>query len=107
VPIRVQTHRHAYQPTLAQRRRDYDRSRRNKDAKAFYNSRAWQECRLSKLRQDPLCEPCKRRNRLVPATHVHHLDPVSKCEDSRLEISRMESQCASCHSTLHAEETNP
>lgn len=104
MPTRVKTHKSAYQPTLAQQRRDYDRLRRNKEAKAFYHTKAWEECRRSKLRQDPLCEVCKRENRLVAATHVHHKESVEDYDDLRLEMGNLESQCASCHSRLHASE---
>lgn len=78
---------------------------RRTDTKAFYNSKAWcgpQGARQQKLRQDPLCERCKREGRYVPATHVHHKVEVRDDPGRALDIENLESLCTPCHSRIHA-----
>jgi 5-methylcytosine-specific restriction enzyme A len=57
---------------VAEAARRYDRERRDRDAKAFYNSGAWRAARAHILAKAPLCVDCLRGGRFVPATEVHH-----------------------------------
>jgi 5-methylcytosine-specific restriction endonuclease McrA len=80
----------------------YDRYKRDRDAKRFYNSRAWLMLRLLKLQLDPLCEPCKASGTYVPASIVHHKHERRHNPELSLALDNLESMCESCHSRLHA-----
>ena len=103
---RVPTFRPAYPlpAPAADRHRLYDRTRRNRASKDFYNSTPWKRVRSLKLSRDPLCEPCKREGRTMAATTVHHKLPLTERPDLALDLENLESICASCHSRHHASE---
>ena len=48
-------------PTLAQRQREYNRNRRDKEATRFYHLAAWLKVRDIKLCDAPWCEDCLSR----------------------------------------------
>lgn len=84
--------------------RYYDRYKRNKDAKRFYNSAAWKRLRLLALQRDHyLCQPCLRRGVLTPADDVHHIEPIEKAPDRALDLDNVESICDACHNREHPE----
>jgi len=64
--------------------------------------RAWQRLRALKLATDPLCEYCKARNRITPATEVDHYKPRERGGTDDWENLR--SACKSCHSSKTARE---
>ncbi len=101
MPERIPSHRPRRLPGPG-RHRDYDRHARDRDSARFYCSARWRTLRLSKLRQDPLCERCKAQGTLVPATIVHH--KVERRDEPELELEwdNLESLCPSCHSRHHA-----
>jgi 5-methylcytosine-specific restriction endonuclease McrA len=81
---------------------DYDRYRRDKNSKSFYNSVAWKKCRKTVLvRDNHLCQPCLQRGKLSPATTVHHKQHLRGNEGSALDVDNLISVCASCHNALH------
>jgi 5-methylcytosine-specific restriction protein A len=101
VPYSVPT----YNPHRKQgesRHTQYDRTRRNRQSKAFYNSTPWLKLRMSKLRQDPMCQRCRAMGTIVQATHVHHVRPITEDYDGRLDMDNLESLCPSCHGREHA-----
>ncbi len=53
--------------------------------------------RDQQLREEPLCQPCKRRGRIVAATVVHHLEP-HKGNYEKFVTGPFESTCDACHS---------
>lgn len=65
----------------------------------FYDSREWREkLRPAALRRDRrLCVACLRRGRLVRATDVDHVVPISAGGSPR-SMDNLQSLCASCHS---------
>lgn len=99
MPRRISTHRPI---RLDPRHREYDRRVRDQEAKAFYNSAAWRKLRAWKLRREPLCERCRARGLLVPATVAHH--KVERADDPvlALDLDNLESLCPPCHSAHHA-----
>ena len=99
---KVPTHRTRSLQPKGERHRVYDRTGRDSNKKAFYNSPAWVKLRTLKLSQAPMCERCIRDNRLVEATVVHHKVEIDADPSLRLDIDNLESLCASCHSRLHA-----
>jgi len=98
MPTRARTHRPAGGPTRQQRLRDYDRNRRDRDAKAFYDSAAWRRLREQVLRDRPSCEDCLSRQRATPATDVHHRIKRSVRPDLALDPANLMALCGPCHS---------
>lgn len=77
----------------------YDQHRRNKSAKQFYNSSAWQYARKLRLTDSPVCEYCK----IAFAQHVHHVKPLAECDSfERLDQANLMSVCAPCHNQIEA-----
>lgn len=78
----------------------YDQHHRNPEAKAFYDSAAWQRARAIKLRNNPVCERCTK----VFATTVHHIIPLEDCSpNQRLDQNNLMSVCGPCHNLVEAE----
>ena len=67
---------------------------------SFYDSKAWRETRLAKLRMDPVCEQCWKR----PATVVHHKQKLKEHPELAFTYSNLESVCESCHNKETAKE---
>lgn len=82
--------------------KDYDKNRRNKEAKAFYNSIAWKRKRQQILVRDKGIDVYvyMTEGRIVKAEHVHHI--VELDEDSSLALvdSNLISLSAATHSTI-------
>lgn len=75
-----------------------------KQTKPFYKSAAWQKCRaVVMLRDHYLCQPCLKRDRIVPADLVHHIKHLEDEPDLALDPNNLESVCNSCHNKLHPE----
>jgi 5-methylcytosine-specific restriction protein A len=84
------TSRHAY----------YDQHLRDKEAKAFYDSAAWQRARATKLANNPTCERCE----VVFAQHVHHKIPLRRCTlAQKTAQDNLTSLCQPCHSAVERE----
>lgn len=73
-------------------------------SKRFYNSSAWKKARTMKMARDPLCEICSQKGKVVAATQVHHLLPITKYPKDRLDLDLLCSLCDSCHAKVEAEE---
>jgi 5-methylcytosine-specific restriction enzyme A len=80
----------------------YDRTRRNRSSKAFYDSTAWKRLRAQKLAGDPLCEDCKQAGRITPAKHVHHERSVAEAAELALDLANLTSLCVACHNARPA-----
>ena len=74
------------------------------------NSREWKKTRVTKLTNDPLCESCRAKGRVVAAACVHHIVPVESGRDMRqmrqlaFQYSNLQSLCYSCHAEIHKAE---
>ena len=53
--------------------------------------RAWKRIRDRYIKAHPLCEECKKANRLTPAEEVHHILPLS--QGGTNEVSNLMSLC--------------
>ena len=104
MPNRVPQHRPKHLPSRQEQQQYYDKVKRNKANKAFYNSAAWIKMRQIKLNQDPLCELHRERGELVRSTQVHHKIEITVDPSLRLDMDNMQSLCDSCHSRHHAQE---
>jgi len=63
-----------------------------------YNTQRWQRLRRMKLRENPLCEPCLKQKRIVPAVAVDHIIPVKAPGGQAFPaLDWLMSCCAACH----------
>ena len=76
----------------------------------FYKSVAWRRLRREALERDHyICVDGMtaklRGERIRPrtATVVHHIEPIEKRPDLRLELSNLVSLCDQCHNKRHPE----
>lgn len=75
---------------------NYDRYRRDKRSKTFYNCKDWKMLSSKKLQDDKYkCQVCGSI-----ATEVHHKIPIKKDWSRRLDITNLMSVCTSCHNKL-------
>lgn len=76
----------------------YDKLRRNKQSKSFYNSKAWRLARESALSRDNyLCVHCLRDCHTIPAEEVDHIIPIKVDWGKRLSLDNLQSLCFKCH----------
>ncbi len=80
----------------------YDRTRRDRRSKGFYNSAAWLRTRGVKLAQSPTCELCEERGEVTAAAHVHHKESIKARPDLALSLGNLQSLCHGCHSRVEA-----
>ncbi|MGG3798976.1 HNH endonuclease [Metabacillus fastidiosus] len=82
----------------------YDKYKRNKEAKKFYNSTAWQKCRAMALTRDHhLCQGCFKQSIYTPADMVHHIKDREDHPELALTLDNLISLCNSCHNKEHPE----
>lgn len=79
----------------------------NRLYKSLINTQRWRALRARVLSARPLCEECKRKDRITPATEVHHIRPVesvTRYEDMRAlayDESNLLCLCHECHASIH------
>jgi 5-methylcytosine-specific restriction enzyme A len=66
-------------------------------AKWPYNTQRWQRLRRAKLRQNPLCEDCLKRQLVIPAVAVDHFFPIRAGYDAFPPLNQLTSLCIPCH----------
>lgn len=74
---------------------------------SIYSTRRWRKLRAAKLNEQPLCEPCFKRAKLVPATSVDHVVAIAAGGDPYPDLDGLMSMCVSCHSTKTNARDNP
>jgi len=80
----------------------YDKYNRNKEAKAFYNSKAWRELRPEILRRDNhTCQACWAKGKYTMGNIVHH--KIELMDDPTLGLveDNLETVCHDCHEEKH------
>ena len=71
---------------------------------AFYHSKEWRILRAAALERDGyMCQECKKRGVVTPATTVHHIKPLRIDSAKELKLSNLETICGACHNKLHRE----
>src|SRR5665647_2531469 len=80
----------------SQRYERYDRD----PAKRKRYGRSWRRIRDKQLAEHPLCEQCKKMDKITPAREVHHIKPLS--QGGTNESDNLMSLCTSCHSEITA-----
>jgi len=97
-------HQHLAAPKYDATDRLYDRYRRDKQSKKFYDGAQWKAAEKRQLRAFPVCQRC---NRLL-AEMVHHIRPVKEVRDVEprllLAPENLMSLCNPCHNRI--EKTN-
>lgn len=80
----------------------YDKHKRNKESKQFYQSAAWSKVRLMALERDNyLCQECFQNKRLTKADVVHHIIEVRDDFTKALELDNLVSICHKHHNRIH------
>ena len=80
----------------------------SKQAKDFYSSKAWQDCRAAyKKMARGLCERCLKKGLYVPGEIVHHKTYITPDNVTDPEIltdfKNLELLCRRCHAQEHAD----
>jgi len=80
----------------------YNRTKRNPKYAQFYRSREWKTLRAVKLSQSNyMCDECKAKGVVSLAVDVHHVIPISRAWDKRLDIDNLKCLCVKCHNEVH------
>jgi 5-methylcytosine-specific restriction protein A len=80
----------------------YDKFKRDRDSKSFYNSSSWSSVREQALIRDHyLCQHCLKEKKLVSADMVHHIVPIRDDKDKAVELENLLSLCNPCHNKVH------
>jgi 5-methylcytosine-specific restriction protein A len=66
----------------------------------------WRRLRRVHLVGEPYCRMCAAAGRIVVADVVDHIIPVRVRPDLRLDISNLQSLCASCHDGAKSRDDN-
>lgn len=64
--------------------------------------RAWQRLRAAHLADEPLCRMCGAEGRIVPATVVDHIQPISVRPELRLDDGNLQALCQAHHNARTA-----
>lgn len=73
-------------------------ARPNADARRAYHTARWQRLRAQVLREQPCCQECRSRGRVVMSTDVDHIVPHRGDEDLFWARSNLQGLCHGCHS---------
>lgn len=83
--------------------RYYDKHKRDQEARRFYKSREWLECREFVLKRDHyLCQQCLKEDRLTKADMVHHKEELKDSPEKSLDMNNLISLCNRCHNKEHS-----
>ena len=69
----------------------------------FYRLAAWKKLRKARLRENPLCQHCLAKDKVVTATVVDHITPI-RLGGEPLEYENTQSLCKRCHASKSARE---
>lgn len=79
-------------------------------SKAFYNSRAWKDCRESYIKNMPvykrgLCEHCYREGKYTLGKELHHIEPLTPNNINNRRVTlghdNLVLLCFECHQKEH------
>jgi 5-methylcytosine-specific restriction protein A len=92
---------------LSKKKRVHTTKANNANHVAVYNTSAWRNLRLQYLMDNPLCEICKKNNRIKSACEVHHIDEISNYSTQELKrevglnYNNLMALCTACHHDIH------
>jgi 5-methylcytosine-specific restriction protein A len=72
----------------------------------FYNTPEWKKRRNYKFYEaDGLCEQCWKNGIVEQGVEVHHIEPISKNWNKRLDYENLILLCPDCHNHEHHRES--
>lgn len=79
----------------------YNKERTDREYTDFYKSKEWLVVRAIALARDRYqCVMCRNKGIITKATMVHHIVPVKKDWNKRLDINNLMSLCDACHNGI-------
>ena len=96
-------HAHLEEKEKRERAAHYNKTVRDAEAQAFYESPAWRRLRKLKLAVMPICEICYAQGRITPAVLVDHIVEI-KDGGAPLDMANLQSVCQRCHNKKTAQE---
>jgi 5-methylcytosine-specific restriction protein A len=72
----------------------------------FYQSPEWKALRRAHLLGNPLCEECKKNNKISVARIVDHIDEIQNSPYKCLDSDNLQSLCMLCHNRKSAQTYN-
>lgn len=94
-------HQSEYEQRYKSNKAEYDKTRQTANKRGYDST--WGRVRKVYLVRNPLCEMCKKDNRIVPAVLVHHIKPLSE-GGSRLNSNNLMALCKNCHEDIHGKD---
>lgn len=95
-------HKHIEIEQEQARHRYYDQHLRDKQAEAFYKSKAWVAVRHRALTRDRyLCQECLKHGLITRANTVHHKVELKQDWSKRFRLDNLVSLCPECHNRAH------
>lgn len=80
----------------------YDKYKRNKESRKFYNSSTWAKARSLALKRDNyLCQSCLKKKRIRAAEVVHHVKELADHPELATTLENLISWCNECHTRHH------
>ena len=84
---------------------EYNKTKRNKEATAFYQSSRWREVRqLVKQRDKGLCQICFKNNVIERGEHCDHIKPISVAPELAYTLENLRMLCIPCHNKVTREQ---
>ncbi len=73
----------------------------------FYQSWEWKQLRAYKFtKENGLCERCRAKGIIRAGKEVHHIIPLDKNWEKRLDIENLILLCPDCHNEKHGRESS-
>ena len=73
------------------------------DNSSFYHSKQWRALRNWYIKQNPLCEQCKRDGNITNGDCIDHIKPIS-IGGHKVSESNIQTLCNKCHAKKSAQE---
>ena len=70
----------------------------------FRSSSVWQKCRNNFINKNPTCVLCKKDGFVRLSDHAHHIKPLIRRFDLKLDQKNLAALCSKCHSRVEAME---
>ncbi len=80
-----------------QYKREHNRTR---NIDPFYGRNTWKKVRAKFMKEHPLCEDCRQKGLVTPATEIHHIVPVAQGGE-RFDEKNLVALCHRCHMARH------
>ena len=69
----------------------------------FYNSKQWRSLRNYYIQRNPLCESCKRRDKVAAGQVVDHIKPINM-GGHKTDLTNLQTMCHPCHNSKSGKE---